>query len=137
MCAWGEIEIPVSCICHLYREKDSLHLIYLNVIFFYFFFSLGLDTIIFWLVLQRVRKQGAIAQSVEQRTENPCVPGSIPGGTTSKTQKQKSWFSKENQDFLFLLKTNKFYIFLTKYIWSDCHPHLSLYYIFFHKFRFS
>ncbi len=26
---------------------------------------------------------GAIAQSVEQRTENPCVPGSNPGGTTS------------------------------------------------------
>ena len=26
---------------------------------------------------------GAIAQLVEQRTENPCVPGSIPGGTTS------------------------------------------------------
>ena len=31
------------------------------------------------------RKQdGAIAQLVEQRTENPCVPGSIPGGTTPK-----------------------------------------------------
>jgi hypothetical protein len=28
---------------------------------------------------------GAIAQSVEQRTENPCVPGSNPGGTTSKS----------------------------------------------------
>ena len=28
------------------------------------------------------RKRGAIAQMVEQRTENPCVPGSIPGGTT-------------------------------------------------------
>ena len=28
---------------------------------------------------------GAIAQLVEQRTENPCVPGSIPGGTTQKT----------------------------------------------------
>ena len=27
---------------------------------------------------------GAIAQMVEQRTENPCVPGSIPGGTTKK-----------------------------------------------------
>ncbi len=27
-------------------------------------------------------KNGAIAQLVEQRTENPCVPGSIPGGTT-------------------------------------------------------
>ena len=25
---------------------------------------------------------GAIAQLAEQRTENPCVPGSIPGGTT-------------------------------------------------------
>ena len=28
------------------------------------------------------KKSGAIAQLVEQRTENPCVPGSIPGGTT-------------------------------------------------------
>ena len=28
-------------------------------------------------------QQGAIAQLVEQRTENPCVPGSIPGGTTA------------------------------------------------------
>ena len=28
--------------------------------------------------------KGAIAQLVEQRTENPCVPGSIPGGTTVK-----------------------------------------------------
>ena len=26
--------------------------------------------------------KGALAQLVEQRTENPCVPGSIPGGTT-------------------------------------------------------
>ena len=29
-------------------------------------------------------KRGVIAQLVEQRTENPCVPGSIPGGTTEK-----------------------------------------------------
>ncbi len=29
-------------------------------------------------------KRGAIAQLVEQRTENPCVPGSIPGGTTTE-----------------------------------------------------
>ena len=27
---------------------------------------------------------GAIAQLVEQRTENPCVAGSIPAGTTFK-----------------------------------------------------
>ena len=30
------------------------------------------------------QNDGAIAQLVEQRTENPCVPGSIPGGTTKK-----------------------------------------------------
>ncbi len=30
------------------------------------------------------KSNGAIAQLVEQRTENPCVPGSIPGGTTKK-----------------------------------------------------
>ena len=27
-------------------------------------------------------REGAIAQLVEQRTENPCVPSSILGGTT-------------------------------------------------------
>ena len=26
--------------------------------------------------------RGTLAQMVEQWTENPCVPGSIPGGTT-------------------------------------------------------
>ena len=30
-------------------------------------------------------KQGTLAQMVEQWTENPCVPGSIPGGTTKPT----------------------------------------------------
>ena len=30
---------------------------------------------------------GTLAQLVEQRTENPCVPGSIPGGTTAKAPK--------------------------------------------------
>ena len=29
-------------------------------------------------------QKGAIAQLVEQRTENPCVTGSIPVGTTQK-----------------------------------------------------
>ncbi len=28
-------------------------------------------------------RNGTLAQLVEQRTENPCVPGSIPGGTTN------------------------------------------------------
>ena len=34
------------------------------------------------VIEKRLRTAGAIAQLVEQRTENPCVPGSIPGGTT-------------------------------------------------------
>ena len=32
-------------------------------------------------------RQGILAQLVEQRTENPCVPGSIPGDTTKKFPK--------------------------------------------------
>ena len=38
------------------------------------------------------RNNGVIAQLVEQRTENPCVPGSIPGDTTriSKVGHKKS-----------------------------------------------
>ena len=35
-------------------------------------------------------KTGAIAQLVEQRTENPCVPGSIPGGTTENLNRSNS-----------------------------------------------
>ena len=36
-----------------------------------------------------INAAGAIAQLVEQRTENPCVPGSIPGGTTDKERVTK------------------------------------------------
>ena len=35
-------------------------------------------------------KSGAIAQLVEQRTETPCGPGSIPGGTTEKPRRNVS-----------------------------------------------
>ena len=38
----------------------------------------------FALAFEKESNVGAIAQLVEQRTENPCVPGSIPGGTTQK-----------------------------------------------------
>ena len=41
-----------------------------------------------YLSLQpQTRNNVAIAQLVEQRTENPCVPGSIPGGTTFTKRK--------------------------------------------------
>ena len=49
-------------------------------------------------------KQGAIAQLVEQRTENPCVPGSIPGGTT-KDQACKDSFTG------FFVSISSFFIF--------------------------
>ena len=48
---------------------------------------------------------GAIAQLVEQRTENPCVPGSNPGGTTEKNsyivveQRFRSFSFSPNPDF--------------------------------------
>ena len=38
------------------------------------------------LIFAPANEKGAIAQLVEQRTENPCVPGSIPGGTTFRKQ---------------------------------------------------
>ena len=44
------------------------------------------SNIICTFALAKQNTVGAIAQMVEQRTENPCVPGSIPGGTTIKKQ---------------------------------------------------
>ena len=40
-----------------------------------------------YLCNRKPKEIGAIAQLVEQRTENPCVPGSIPGGTTFTKRK--------------------------------------------------
>ena len=48
--------------------------------------------------------RGTLAQLVEQRTENPCVPGSIPGGTTKKSRN----FCL--RDFLFLFYYDALFI---------------------------
>lgn len=45
-------------------------------------------------------KQGALAQLVEHRTENPCVPGSIPGGTTKENE--RLGFRMDAKSFSFL-----------------------------------
>lgn len=50
--------------------------------FFVIFFALTEKHFIFAPAIAT----GTLAQMVEQRTENPCVPGSIPGGTTLKTK---------------------------------------------------
>ncbi len=52
--------------------------------FLIFFFSILCCFKNFVYLCNRNQNDGAIAQLVEQRTENPCVPGSIPGGTTEK-----------------------------------------------------
>lgn len=46
--------------------------------------------------------KGTLAQMVEQWTENPCVPGSIPGGTTKPTQQSGFFVS-----YLFTLFFNQ------------------------------
>ena len=53
---------------------------------------------------------GAIAQLVEQRTENPCVPGSIPGGTTTKRS--------------YSYKSDSFFVVLTSRCCIDATAHL-------------
>ncbi len=46
-------------------------------------------------IIFAVLKVGAIAQLVEHRTENPGVPGSIPGGTTLREPRdQRGFFIK-------------------------------------------
>ena len=49
-----------------------------------FFLEFVLDKLKIALYLHPQQKRGTLAQLVEQWTENPCVPGSIPGGTTNK-----------------------------------------------------
>ncbi len=53
--------------------------------FFFFLFVYPNFEIIFAPALGH----GTLAQLVEQRTENPCVPGSIPGGTTTRPRIHK------------------------------------------------
>ena len=47
------------------------------------------------------QSDGAVAQLVEQRTENPCVPGSSPGGAT---RKEKSLVKFNLQGFFFFIE---------------------------------
>ena len=49
-------------------------------------------------------KNGALAQPVEQRTENPCVPSSILGGATNL----KALYSIYLQGFFYLAKSTYF-----------------------------
>jgi hypothetical protein len=41
------------------------------------------------------KQDGAVAQVGEQRTENPWVPGSSPGGATSPQRKLGAFYFKD------------------------------------------
>ena len=64
-------------------------------------------------------RNGTIAQLVEQRTENPCVPGSIPGGTTSK--KRKSRKINDLRDFVLVVLTEVVTILYCEFTNQDKH----------------
>ena len=51
-------------------------------------------------IFASAKANGTLAQLVEQRTENPCVPGSIPGGTTKNIRNEA--VNQLITDFLFL-----------------------------------
>ena len=60
------------------------------------------------------QSDGTLAQMVEQWTENPCVPGSIPGGTTNT--KSKPLKSLDVQGFYFFssqIWSQKLKLFIT------------------------
>ena len=50
---------------------------------------------------------GAIAQLVEHRTENPCVTGSNPVGTTQKTRQLRQFVAAFFFVFANLLRTQR------------------------------
>jgi hypothetical protein len=58
------------------------------------------------------KPKGAIAQLVEQRTENPCVLGSIPSGTTFKIP------LKIRRDFYFYINYFPYYCFIKINTWK-------------------
>ena len=62
----------------------------------------------FALAITKSVVDGAIAQLVEQRTENPCVPGSNPGGTTKNhSEKMKTSEFQRIQRFSFCFNCAK------------------------------
>jgi hypothetical protein len=60
--------------------KDDGNEFYHHLSTIILFWKYGIFT--YFCALSRNRAVGDVAQSVEQRTENPCVGGSIPSVTT-------------------------------------------------------
>ena len=68
----------------------------------YFNFKKSLVNSIKGFIFASAKVHGTLAQLVEQRTENPCVPGSIPGGTTNSEFNKTRIFLQYIQIIYFL-----------------------------------
>jgi hypothetical protein len=78
--------------------------------------------------IQKVK--GTLAQLVEHRIENPCVPGSNPGGTTYPQAVQRKLYG-----FFCIFKTqtnlkNENYLFRQQYFFAHCRITHRFYYCF-------
>ena len=61
-------------------ENERIVLQKLKIFYFFCFFLLWYQKKLYFCI---AKQRGTIAQLVEQRTENPCVAGSTPAGTTN------------------------------------------------------
>lgn len=69
-----------------------------------------------YICTRKNSRDGTLAQSVERRTENPGVPGSIPGGTTRKAAEFSVAFLIFIKLFHFLYKTKLIFYLCGKYV---------------------
>ena len=70
-------------------------------------------------------QNGAIAQLVEQWTENPCVPGSIPGGTT-KGSKLLPFVFYPSKNLKFRFSPSNLVLFTAEFLNSSLNIGLSM-----------
>ena len=64
-----------------------------------------------------MKQKGFLAQLVEQRIENPCVPGSIPGETTNRFFREAVFVFIDLRKLLFF-KFLHYYLWLSTKIWG-------------------
>ena len=74
-------------------------------------------------------KVGAVAQSVEQRTENPCVGGSIPSRTTTLSARDLSIDLQKEKSVTVVIKCCT----ISVLVLSKTKKHLQLFFNFIHR----
>jgi hypothetical protein len=69
---------------NLYKQIINWYLYMILKIMFYFLLEYIVNVNFLLTFVFSLKSDGVVAQLVEQRTENPCVDGSIPFDTTAK-----------------------------------------------------